>query len=97
MAKILAIIGYSQETVDMYASQINSLFSGMLGVRKYSLNTKMPKERIDADIILAESYDAYRRVKDRLPDRRCRGPPHQPELRRLTGADGVPAPGAAFR
>jgi len=69
MEKTLAIVGYSKETVDLYAMQINSLFSGILGVEIYSLEGAMPKSEIVADIILVESYDAFDRIKSIIPEK----------------------------
>ncbi|MCT4604909.1 MAG: sigma 54-interacting transcriptional regulator [Marinisporobacter sp.] len=61
--KRLAIVSYSQETVDIYYEQIKSLFGDNLSMERFCMDTEKIKEGIYTDMVLIPSYDVFKKVK----------------------------------
>ncbi|QZY56872.1 sigma-54 interaction domain-containing protein [Crassaminicella profunda] len=63
MKKTLAIVSYSQATVDIYYEQIKSLFLDNISMEKFCVGTKAIQKGISADMVLIPSYDAFKKIK----------------------------------
>jgi len=63
MKKRLAILCYSETTLNMYYEQIRSLFQENLHVEKYCIEDRSIQNEIIADLILLPSFDAFDKVR----------------------------------
>jgi len=63
MKKRLAILCYSEATLNMYYEQIRSLFQENLHIEKYCIEDGSIQNEIIADLILLPSFDAFDKVR----------------------------------
>lgn len=63
MKKKLAILCYSNGTLEIYYEQIQSLFQDNLIIEKYCLENGPIQKEIVADLILLPSFDAFEKVR----------------------------------
>ncbi|MEY7999979.1 sigma 54-interacting transcriptional regulator [Clostridium sp. Mt-5] len=66
MNKKIAIIGYGKDAVDTYGKQITALFSNNLSIEKFYIDESEIRKRINADLILVQSYHTLKKVKPYL-------------------------------
>lgn len=69
MKKKLAIVSYSDNTIDTYYKQILGLFAAHLDrvdVEKICIGNSELKAKIDADVILLPGYDCYDSIKEHI-------------------------------
>jgi len=66
--KTIAIINYDPKSADIYAAQIENVFSNNIIVTKYSINSGFPSGSITADLVLVQNEDVFERTKDSIPE-----------------------------
>jgi len=66
--KTIAILNYDPKSADIYAAQIENVFSNNVIVTKYSINSGPPSGSITADLVLVQNEDVFERTKDSIPE-----------------------------
>lgn len=66
--KTIAILNYDPKSADIYAAQIENVFSNNVIVTKYSINSGPPSGSITADLVLVQNEDVFQRTKDSIPE-----------------------------
>jgi sigma-54 dependent transcriptional regulator, acetoin dehydrogenase operon transcriptional activator AcoR len=66
--KTIAILNYDPKSADIYAAQIENVFSNNVIVTKYSINSGPPSSSITADLVLVQNEDVFERTKDSIPE-----------------------------
>jgi len=66
--KTIAILNYDPKSADIYAAQIENVFSNNIIVKKYSINSGSPSGSITADLVLVQNEDVFERTKDSIPE-----------------------------
>lgn len=63
MKKVLAIVNYNPKALDLYYEQLKSLFLDTLEIKKVCIEDRQIKSRIEANMVLLPSYDAFEKIK----------------------------------
>ncbi|MBP1743183.1 MAG: putative sigma54 specific transcriptional regulator [Firmicutes bacterium] len=66
--KTIALLNYDPKSAEIYAAQIESVFSNNIIVKKYSINTGPVSGTIHADLVLVQDEDVYEKSKRSIPE-----------------------------
>lgn len=66
--KKVAILNYDPKSAEIYAAQIENVFSNNIIVEKYSINSSPLNKPIKADLVLVQNEDVYEKTKGCIPE-----------------------------